>query len=255
VKLPAHWVTGHSHGKQVHVKLPAQTRTVKVVRCRPRFVTKRVKIAGHLYVERIVVRPHKVRRTTKTVPFGARTTIRGWVGTAKGIALGDQPVEILTAPDNGDDSFTRTTVARTAANGTWTARLPPGPSRIVQASYPGSSTVEPALGTARIRVPASIKLHIAPRATHWGGTIRITGRLRGCCVPKTGELLELHVGWSGGSTEVGHVYARAGGRFHTKYTFLRGNGSQTYRFWATSTSEGDYPYLPQASRRISVSVG
>jgi hypothetical protein len=255
VKLPAHWVTGHSHGKPVHVKLPAQTRTVKVVRCRPRFVTKRVTIGGHIYVERIVVRPHKVRRTTKAVPFGATTTIRGWVGTAQGIALAGQPVELLTAPDNGGDTFAQVAVAHTAANGTWTAKLPPGPSRVIRARYPGSTTVEPAIGTAKVRVPASIKLKIDPHSSHWGGTIRITGRLRGCCVPKTGELVELHVGWSGGSAEIGHVYARGGGRVRTKYTFLRGSGSQTYRFWATSVSESDYPYSPQASRRITVTVG
>jgi hypothetical protein len=255
VRVPAHWVTGHSHGKKVKVKLPAQTRTVKVVHCRPHYVRKRVKVHGHPYVERVVVLPHRVRRTTKRVGFGKTTTVSGWLGTNDGNALGGQPVQIMTAPDNGAHAFTQAAVATTKPNGTWTATLPPGPSRELQARYDGSGTIEPASGTAHVIVPASIKLAISPQTTHWGGKIKIRGRLRGCCVPSAGELVELHVGWRGGSTEIGHVYADQHGRFHTKYTFLRGSGTQTYRFWATSATESDYPYATSESRKIPVKVG
>jgi hypothetical protein len=255
VRVPAHWVTGHSHGKKVKVRLPAQTRTVKVVHCRPQYVRKRVKVGGHPYVERVVVLPHRVRRTTKRVGFGKTTTVSGWLGTSDGNALGGQTVRIMTAPDNGAHAFAQATVATTKPNGTWTARLPAGPSREVQARFDGSGTLEPASGTAHVVVPASIKLAISPRATRWGGKIKIGGRLRGCCVPSAGELVELHVGWHGGSTEIGHVYADQHGRFHTKYTFLRGSGTQTYRFWATSASESDYPYATSQSRKIPIRVG
>jgi hypothetical protein len=255
VTVPAHWVTGHAHGKKVRVKLPAQTRTVKVVHCHPRIVKKKVKVGKHRYVERVVVRPHKVSAATKRVGFGKRTVVAGWLGTADGNALGGQTVRIFTAPDNGSNAFTQVAVAQTAANGSWTAKLPPGPSRVVQARFDGSATVEPAVGIAHVRVPASIKLAISPTRSHWGGTITIHGRLRGCCVPAAGELVELHVGWRGGSTEIGHVYASGDGSFHTIYTFLRGSGTQTYRFWATSADESDYPYAPHASRKVFVTVG
>jgi hypothetical protein len=254
VHIPPHWVTGHSHGKAVKVKLPAQTRTVHVRRCHPRIIHKRVKIAGHVYIERIVATPHTVHNTTQRTSFGERTKVSGWLGTAKGDALGGQTVRIETAPANGSQDFRQVAAAQTSSNGSWTATLPPGPSRVVQAVYDGSSTVEPATGTGEVRVPASIKLHITPHLTHWGRTIHISGRLLGCCVPKAGELVELHVGWHGGSAEIGHTYANTSGRFRTKYTFLRGRGSQTYHFWATTAKESDYPYVTSNSRSIRVVV-
>lgn len=254
VRIPAHWVTGHANGQKIKVRLPAQTKVVTVRRCHPKIVHKRVKVGGHEYVERIVVLPHTVQTATKRVGFGQSTTISGWLGTTQGDALGGQTVSILTAPSNGSQAFEQVTTAQTTANGTWTATLPAGPSRVVQAQYAGSTTVEPATGTAEVRVPASLTLRIHPQLAHWGGTISITGRLRGCCVPNAGELVELHVGWSGGSAEIGHVYAETQGRFRTKYTFLRGRGTQTYRFWATTATESDYPYLTSKSRRIRVSV-
>jgi hypothetical protein len=89
---------------------------------------------------------------------------------------------------------------------------------------------------------------------HWGGQIRISGRLLGGYVPPSGELVVLWIGWQGGSTEIGHLYARANGRFSSTYTFLRGNGTETYRIWATSAREGDYPFAPGGSRAVTVQV-
>jgi hypothetical protein len=189
--------------------------------------------------------------------FGATTKIDGWLGTAQGDALPGQPVRIMTAPDTPNGQFIQAAVATTGSDGTWTATLPAGPSRRVQASYAGTATVEPSTsGAARVIVPASLKLGIHPRRTHWEGTIVISGRLRGCCVPsQVGELVVLHVGWAGGTAEIGHVYARAGGRFRATYTFLRGSGTQTYRLWATTAVESGYPFAAGASRKVSVTVG
>jgi hypothetical protein len=104
-------------------------------------------------------------------------------------------------------------------------------------------------------VPASVKLAIRPRTTHWGDTIAINGRLRGCCVPPAGELVSLRIGWRGGSAELGQVYARTGGRFRTRYTFLRGSGAERYRIWATTATESDYPYASGSSSPATVTVG
>jgi hypothetical protein len=254
VHFPAHWVTATSHGKKVKVKLPAGSRTITVRRCHPRIIRKHVRVGGHTYTEKIVATPHTATSTTKTVGFGKPTTISGWLGTARGDALGGQAVAIETAPADGSTRFRQVATAQTNANGTWTAKLPPGPSRVVRARYDGSATVEPAVGTAAVRVPASVRLHISPSVTHWGNTIHIAGHLGGCCIPKAGELVELHVSWRGGSAEIGHTYADTKGRFRTKYTFLRGSGRQTYRFWATTATESDYPYLTGKSRGIAVTV-
>jgi hypothetical protein len=104
-------------------------------------------------------------------------------------------------------------------------------------------------------VPASVAIAIAPRSTHWGATIQITGRLRGGYVPVAGELVILRVGWPGGSAEIGHLYARGDGGFHTPYTFLRGNGTVRYRIWAATAAESDYPFTPAHSQKVAVVVG
>jgi hypothetical protein len=223
------WVTVRRHGKKVHVK-----RTEIV---------------------RVVVPPHLVGTTTRRVAHGHGTTVSGWLGSTNLAPLAGQPVEVLTAPDNGQGAFTQAAIVTTGPDGFWTAHLPPGPSRLIEAQYPGGTTTEPTVSSpVRVVAPASVRLHLRPRRTRWGGTIQITGSLRGGYIPPAGELVILRIGWPGGSTEIGHLYASPDGRFHSTYTFLRGNGTAAYRIWAASARESDYPYAPATSRRIAVTV-
>jgi hypothetical protein len=98
-------------------------------------------------------------------------------------------------------------------------------------------------------------MNISPHRTHWGGTIAITGHLRGGYVPPAGELVVLRIGWPGGSTEIGHLYAKADGSFRSTYTFLRGNGTERYHLWAATATESDYPYAASRSPKTFVTVG
>ncbi len=255
VRIPAHWTTITYHGRKVRVRVPAQTRTVTVVHCHPRIVRRRVIIHGHVHIVKVVLLPKTINGTSKRVRHGAATSVSGWVGTVDGNALAGVPIRVMTAPDDGSPRFTQAALVTSAADGSWTAQLPAGPSRLVQAVYDGAATVEPAASApANVTVPASLAMRVRPRTTHWGSTITIRGQVRGGYIPAAGELVILHVGWNGGSTEIGHLYTDRSGRFHTRYTFLRGNGEVTYRLWATSARETDYPYVPSRSRRISVTV-
>lgn len=254
VRIPAHWVTVTVSGQRVRVKLPAQTRTLALVRCHPRYTTRRVRIGGHWRTVRVPLLPHTTHASTKHVPYGASTTVSGWLGTDQGVALGHQSVRILTAPDNGQQMFRQVTAATTAADGSWTARLPAGPSRIVDAVYDGSQTVEPSSGQARVTTPASISLDVQPRHTHWGGRIVLSGRLAGGYVPGAGETVILSVHFGGGAHDFAHVSARGDGRFRYVYTFLPGNGTAAYPFSAETVRESDYPYTPSMSSRVTVDV-
>ncbi len=256
VTIPAQWIIERIRGRRVRVRIPAQTRTITVVRCHPRVVRRRVRV-GHRWVfKRVVLLPRRVLVKTKHVPFGSDATVSGWLGTRQGNALGGQRVLVLAAPDDGHQHFKLVASVRTASDGTWSARLAAGPSRIVRAVYQGAPTVEPAISTvARLVVPASVTLKLSPSRTHWGGTIGIGGRLRGGHVPPAGELVVLRIGWHGGSAEIGHLYTDRDGRFKATYTFLRGNGSETYHLWATTAHESDYPFAPGRSRSEPVVVG
>ena len=208
VKVPGHWITVRRHGKRVKVKTRARTKVERVMRCHPRTVRRRtvvfvrVRRHGHVVkvkrikIVRVVVPPRVIARTSRVVAFGRGTTVNGYLGTASGIAIAGHAVSVLTAPDNGSNQFTQAAVVTTAANGTWTAKLPPGPSRIVEAVYDGDPTTEGASsGQVRVIVPAKVKLiSVSPRRVAWGGTVRITGQLLGGYLPPGGALVRLRIG-------------------------------------------------------------
>ncbi|MHB8657104.1 MAG: hypothetical protein ACYC91_03985 [Solirubrobacteraceae bacterium] len=256
IRLPAQWVTERYQGHRVRVRVPPQKRTITVIKCHPHIRVVRVRVGKRWVAERLVMLPHMVATSRTTSRFGDRTRINGWLGTAEGNALAGQPVDVLTAPDTGLDQYQVAVAAITGANGDWSAALPPGPSRLVEAAYAGTSSLGSSVSApVRIVVPASVRLSVRPRRTNWGRTIVISGRLAGGYVPPSGELVVLWIGWNGGSAEIGHLYAKADGSFRTTYTFLRGNGTEHYRLWASSARETDYPYSPSASAPVPVTVG
>ena len=234
VHVPGRWVTVVIHHKRVRARLRGHWRTVEVTRCR---------------------RPRLVARPARRVSFGRGTTISGWLGLANGTALGGQSVRLYAAPDDGHNHYTPFATVGAASNGVWSARVPAGPSRLIVAVYSGSGTTEPAASSAvRLIVPAKVTLKIRPTHTHWGGTIRISGRVLGGYIP-VGKLLRLRIGVVGVRETVGIPSVRPDGGFSTMFTFAPGTG--TVRFWLSVSTlrEAAYPYAPAASRRVTVTVG
>ena len=272
VKIPGHWITVRRHGKRVKVKTRARKKVERVMRCHPRTVRRRtvvfVRLRRHAHVVkvkrikivRVVVPPRVIARTSRAVAFGRGTTVNGYLGTASGIAIAGHAVSVLTAPDNGSNQFTQAAVVTTAANGTWTAKLPPGPSRIVEAVYDGDPTTESASsGQVRVIVPAKVKLiSVSPRRVAWGGTVRITGQLLGGYLPPGGALVRLRIGQGRSYQTYGvQEHVTGNGRFTTIYSFGAGYAGiyKSYWFQIATLPIGDYAYAPAASGRRSVLVG
>ena len=160
-----------------------------------------------------------------------------------------------TVPDSRNRFLKVWSFRTLLVQGVWRARLHPGPSRIVKAVYGGSSKFEPSASkTAGVVVPADLRIHVQPRHAHWGGSIGIGGVVRGGHIPPSGEIVFLWVGWKDGQAEIGHLYTSPNGSFSSTYTFHRGTGIQSYRIWATSVRETDYPYVPGRSNRVAVTV-
>ncbi len=209
---------------------------------------------------RIVVLPHVVQSATRRVGFGKSTTVSGWLGTYTGSALAGQSVEILTAPDNGSDAFTPLASTTTQSDGSWSVTVPPGPSRLIEVSYPGAPTTESSTSTqVHELVPAKVRLlSVKPRHVAWGHTVRIVGRLLGGYLPAGGALVRLRIGLGSAHTTYGvHEHVGGDGRFQTTYTFGAGQAQILRRFWfqLASLPMGDYPYAPANSRRVYVVVG
>jgi hypothetical protein len=266
VEVPGKIRIVRRHGRRVKVRLRPGKRIV--VKCHARTVRRKVSVIvvrhGHkvrvIKIKHVVLLPHVVSRPTLRVAHNATATVSGWLGLADGTALGGRTVQVITAPDDGLNRFGAATTAQTAANGVWTAVLPAGPSRLVEASYPGDTTTEPTTSQAlTLTVPARLMLKsVAPRRVAWGGTVRISGQLLGGYLPPVGTLLRLRIGIGSAFTTYGvreHVAGR--GRFATTYTFGVGQAGQHRRYWfqVATLPVGDYPYAPAASRRVSVTVG
>lgn len=220
---------------------------------------KKVWVTRHKH-ERVVLLPHVAHSTKLRVRHGRGATVSGWLGNYAGDPLGGQTVTVLSAPDNGLGRFTLASTATTAANGTWSAPLPPGPSRLVEAVYNGGPTTEASVsGQVKLVVPAKVRLlRISPRHVPWGGTIRIVGQLVGGYLPPGGALVRLRIGLGSAFTTYGvHEHVGGHGRFKTTYTFGVGDPRvhRSYWFQIASLPMGDYPYAPASSRRLTVSVG
>jgi hypothetical protein len=256
VHVPAHWVKARYHGQTVRIRLPAQTRRITVEHCHPQVLRRRVRVHGRWRIARKVVLPHTVRVSTKRIRHGAATTVSGWLGTPQGNALAGQPVRIMTAAANGQNHFRQADIVTTLADGSWSARLPAGPSRIVQAVYAGAPTIEPAVsGLTHLIVPASIRLQsIRPQHAHWGATITINGRLRGGYLPPAGERVDLWLAYNGGRADIASTRVTGNGDFRLRYRFSSGNGTVSYPIWLTTTADSAYPYSPTHTRKQSVLV-
>ncbi len=279
-KIPGHWVTRHRHGKTVKVKTKPRRKIVKVTKCHPK--TKRVRVVVRVPLrrhgkvvkrhgrvvyrkkikhKRVPVTPHWKSKTVEHVKHGHATTVNGWLGLTDGTALGGTAVQVLTAPDNGLGQFTAVGTVTTAPDGTWTAALPAGPSRLVEATYAGASTTEAtASGQVKLLVPAKAKLDsVTPHRVAWGQKVTIKGQLLGGYLPPAGVNVRLRIGIKGKfKTTYGvHEHVSGSGQFKTSYTFGVGLASTHIRYWfqIASLPSGNYPYTPSSSNRIYVAVG
>jgi hypothetical protein len=166
--------------------------------------------------------------------------------------LGHRIVRVFAAADNGRHRFRLIATVRTAANGTWTASIGRGPSRLVVAVYRGSALTEPAYSaTTRVIVPSFVRLHVAPSGIGWGGTIHIWGGY----IPGAGQqILRLRIGADGYRSTVGIPDLKRDGRFSTTWTFHSGAGLVHYWFSVSTLREADYPYAVGGLSRQRVTV-
>lgn len=268
VTIRGHWITVRRHGKRVRLKARTRTKVERVERCHPRTVRRRtvviVRVRRHGHVVkvkrvryfRVVVPPRVVAKTARRVRFGRTTTVNGWLGTSTGTALGGQVVDVLAAPANGSNAFAQVATVTTAADGTWTASLPAGPSRIVEAVYDGAPTTEASSsGQVRVVVPAVVRIAIHPRIVPWGSEIRVTGQVLGGYVPTNSSLLRLNVGIGRIGRIEGLPDIRPDGRFLIVWKFVAGRGVIHPWFSVGTLAEAAFPYAPGTSKHMVVTLG
>ena len=178
-----------------------------------------------------------------------RPSAAGWGPTTDCVA--GQPVEELTAPDNGQRAFAPTVWATTAANGGWSDAAC-GPARLVEAAYPGAATVEPpCLTRSARRSRQGDAAGITPARLPGGGRC-------GCVASWSAAICRRAARWCAcGSRRLDPDHIRGARARHRQRPLLDdlhfGAGvpgvHRSFWFEFASLPMGNYPFAPAHSRR------
>jgi hypothetical protein len=193
-----------------------------------------------------------------TVPYGRSLRFGGVLRTTAGTPLAGQPIEIVETFAPGADAAQRRTTVTTRADGRFDARLAPGPSRRVEALFPGTRTLTRADGrSVTMAVRAGVRLHASTETARIGGDpVIFGGRLLAdeATIPRTGRPIELQFRVPGGRwSEFRTVQTDRRGRFRYRYAFTDDDSRGIrFQFRAVSPEQSDWPYRPSASRPVAV---
>ena len=218
---------------------------------------------------------------TSPIPFGEPATLDGR------LACGGTPIAAADVQlDSSTIAGARTTslgALQTAADGTFSYRLPSGPSRKLAFSYTpySNQTTAATQNTLQVNVEPEITLHIAaikghrliePPRTHNHGTIVWGGRIEGGPYPAAGiplltqvietklERVHAHGRWKTVRHEewdTFHEIVARNGNISYRYTFRRTFRPTIYTFRVATPAGGaaGYEYAAGASNQVSVRVG
>ncbi len=194
-----------------------------------------------------------------TIPFGAGADLSGRLLDADGVGLSGRRVRVVSRPSRGAVARRDVETVETGPHGGFRLDLPAGPSRRITVSYPGEDGLMGARRAAlALRVRGAAILNASPRALRTGQALRLWGRVRarGAPVPRRGKLVAIQYY----ETEARHwrpvLVTRSdhSGRFRARYRFRYVTGTAEIRLRAVALAEERWPYVPGASRPITVQV-
>ncbi|HUH80609.1 MAG TPA: hypothetical protein VLZ06_04715, partial [Solirubrobacteraceae bacterium] len=141
---------------------------------------------------------------------------------------------------------------KSSASGTFTIKVPGGPSRTVTIGYRAYSTDPGYAAQASVHetVAAGVKLRVTPRHTSTTGTITLEGAVQGP-LPRGGVLVELEVHYRGAWVPFRTPHSNRRGRFHIHYQFQGAQGRFPFRAIAPGGQTG-FPYATGRSTTLDV---
>jgi len=143
---------------------------------------------------------------------------------------------------------------RTLANGSFLARVPVGPSRLIEVAYRAFSADTNYTTTNKITesVAAGVQLKIAPRQTYPNGAIVLTGQVLGP-VPPQGTIVDLLVHYRGRWVPFRTPQTDAHGHFEVEYQFEGGVGRFPFRATVPAGQAG-FPFSRGYSKVVDVTT-
>lgn len=213
---------------------------------------------GSRTCHREVVRSFARRPAARTLPCCHGAVVGGRLVDAGGVPLPGQTVEVVEAFAGGARNDSRRTELTTDADGRFSTRLAPGPSREVSAQFAGTGRLTRVAGTTvRLRVRAAIRLRASTSRVAVGGKpVIFSGRIAHpeAPIPAGGLPVALEfrlpgVPW----TEFRTVQSDALGRFRYPYSFSDDDSAGVrFQFRASVAARGDWPFAPATSRPLAV---
>jgi hypothetical protein len=216
------------------------------------------RVDGRRRCRRDVIESFVSRPTMRAVPYGHGVRFAGRLTSISGSPLGGLPVRVVESFDPGADSPQRTTTVQTAADGTFLARLAPGPSRHVEAVFAGNRVLTASNGGAvRLGTLAGVRMRASATSARVGGApVIFSGRVGhlGAPIPSAGRPVELQFRIAGREwSEFRTVQTNTRGRFRYPYSFSDDDSRNVrFQFRAYVPAQAGWPYEPAASRPVSV---
>jgi hypothetical protein len=203
----------------------------------------------------ILVNPLKAPVTLHTKLAGF--WISGSLRRSSGGAADEQTVAIIESFATGSDRHLRTTEVRTAADGSFSLRLKPGPSREVTANFGGTRLLSRASKSIHLAATTRIRFHVSAATAAIGGRpVVFSGRVAapGAQGALAGLPVELQFRYPGADwSEFRTVEADTRGRFRFAYRFSDNDSRGIhFRFRAYVKGREAWPFGPGASRPVIV---
>jgi hypothetical protein len=216
------------------------------------------RVDGGRQCQRETVTDFDSRPAVWTVPYRRPLRFGGVLHSTAGAALAGFPVEVVETFAPGADAAQRRTTVISRPDGRFDTRLAAGPSRRVEAFFPGTRTLTRSVGRpVTMAVRAGIRFRASTSAARIGGEPMIfSGRLLAdeAAIPRTGRPIQLQFRVPGGTwTEFRTVQTDRSGRFRYPYAFTDDDSRGIrFQFRAASPEQAGWPYRPAASAPVSV---
>lgn len=198
----------------------------------------------------VLAGPATIRRGAAKAALG----VSGRLLTGTGQPIGSAAVEVLVQTA-GTSKVTLLENVATTAVGTFDAKMPAGPSRVIEFAYRAFANDSTFAVTAKVteRVRAAIELHITPRHTSSTGIITISGKVLGE-LPASGVTVVLEVWYLGRWVSFWDPVTGRKGRFKVKYQFDGARGTFPFRVKTLSGQSG-FAYTAGRSNTVDVRTG
>lgn len=189
-----------------------------------------------------------------TRPFAKRALrLTGRLVNAQGHPIGGANLEI-TQRMSGSNHAQIISRPRTWADGSFSVRVPAGPSRVISVGYRAFSNDPTYAAQASVResVQAGVQLGITPRRTSSNGTIVLTGQVLGP-VPAQGAIVDLLVHYRGQWEPFRTPRTDSHGHFEVVYQFEGGTGRFPFRA-TVPVGQAGFPFSSGYSKVVDVTT-